>query len=398
MVKKVDIVQIITRLNIGGAATHVVILAREMDRFGFCTILTTGTCERDEGDMSYLLNEGDSVRWIPELSRSIHPLRNVVALWRLWRLLRRERPMIVHTHTAMAGCLGRVAAKLAGVPITIHTFHGNSLQEYFSPLTNRLCTTIERLLAKFTDVICVVAEQQVRELSDGFRLAPRHKFRVIPLGLDLDPYLRLQQVEVSPKPLRVLWLGRLVPIKGISLLRDVIEKSVGENLAVHFVIAGDGLEAHTIRSLALKYPNHVTWLGWQKDTAPVVASGHLLIQTSKNEGTPVALIQGMAAGRPFISTAVGGIVDMVEGMKCEMAGGCDGYSNAVLTPQDPEAFVAAFKEFIGKPHLLSEMGDKARAFAERRYRKEMLADNINALYQSLIDRNSNGARADCAIA
>src|SRR5262245_5985011 len=132
------VVRILTRLNIGGPAIHAITLTREMEQFGFSTILASGTCERGEGDMSYLLTNEDEIYWIPELSRSVSPVKNLVALCRIWRLLKRERPIIVHTHTAMAGCLGRIAAKAAGVPVIVHTFHGNSLQQYFSPLVNRI--------------------------------------------------------------------------------------------------------------------------------------------------------------------------------------------------------------------------------------------------------------------
>ena len=130
------VLRIITRLNIGGPAIHTVLLTKGLAELGYQTTLVSGVCETGEGDMSYLLNAEDRVRWVPEMSRSVRPLNNLVALFRLWRLIRAERPEVVHTHTAMAGCLGRLAALLAGVPVIIHTFHGNSLRGYFSPLAN----------------------------------------------------------------------------------------------------------------------------------------------------------------------------------------------------------------------------------------------------------------------
>src|SRR6185369_5516807 len=160
------LVRIVTRLNVGGPAIHTTMLTREMQHFGFSTLLVSGSCEREDGDMSYLLGNEDLVCWIPELSRSVRPFRNFLALWRIWRVLRRESPLIVHTHTAMAGCLGRIAAKLAGVPIIVHTFHGNSLKQYFSPLASSVFLRVERFLATFTDAICVICEQQFHELSD----------------------------------------------------------------------------------------------------------------------------------------------------------------------------------------------------------------------------------------
>jgi hypothetical protein len=186
------VVRVITRLNIGGPAIHTLLLTREMAALEYRTVLVAGSCEPQDGDMSYLLRAADSVRWVPELSRSVRPWRNLKALWRLWRLLRRERPAIVHTHTAMAGCLGRLAAVLSGAPIVIHTFHGNSLNEYFSRFQAGVFRRIEQLLARFTDALCVVSPQQATELSAKFHIAPAHKFHVVPLGLELDDYFALR--------------------------------------------------------------------------------------------------------------------------------------------------------------------------------------------------------------
>ena len=155
------VVRVITRLNIGGPAIHSVLLTRGLRGRGYDTSLVIGTCEAEDGDMGYLLTAEDAVHSIPEMSRSVRPWNNLRALWKLWRLMRKERPAIVHTHTAMAGSLGRAAAILSGVPIIVHTFHGNSLAEYFSPVMSTVFRNIERLLAMKTDAICVVAESAV---------------------------------------------------------------------------------------------------------------------------------------------------------------------------------------------------------------------------------------------
>ena len=218
--------RVITRLNIGGPAIHTLLLTREMAALEYRTVLVAGSCEPDDGDMSYLLRPGDPVRWVPELSRSVRPWRNLKALWRLWRLLRRERPAIVHTHTAMAGALGRWRRYLSGVPIVIHTFHGNSLNEYFSrPWSGGISAASSNCWRCFTDALCVVSPQQATELSGEFHIAPPRKFRVVPLGLDLDDYFGLRP-PAGRGPLTVGWFGRMVPVKNIALLAATIENAL----------------------------------------------------------------------------------------------------------------------------------------------------------------------------
>lgn len=380
---------VITRLNIGGPTMHMLLLTREMAALEYRTVLVAGSCEPEDGDMSYLLQADDPVRWVPELSRSVRPWRNLKALWRLWRLLRRERPVIVHTHTAMAGCLGRLAAVLSGVPIVIHTFHGNSLNEYFSRAQAGVFRSIERLLACFTDALCVLSPQQATELSAKFHVAPAGKFRVVPLGLDLDDYFALRPPPDSG-PLTVGWFGRMVPVKNIALLAATIENTLQLSQDIRFVIAGDGPDRSVLKDLLDWYGGRVEWLGWQRDILPPIARCDVVLQTSRNEGTPVALIQGMAAARPFVSTAVGGVVDMVSGNTQRATGGARWYANGVLTESNARTLAGALLALAENRTLVSRMGLAGRAFASRQYRKETLLENVDALYRELLRKKKLG--------
>ena len=374
---------VITRLNIGGPTMHMLLLTREMAALEYRTVLVAGSCEPEDGDMSYLLRAADPVRWVPELSRSVRPWRNLKALWRLWRLLRRERPAIVHTHTAMAGCLGRLAAVLSGVPIVIHTFHGNSLNEYFSRAQAGVFRYVERMLACFTDALCVVSPQQATELSAKFHVAPAGKFRVVPLGLELDDYFALRPPPDSG-PLTVGWFGRMVPVKNIALLAATIENTLQRSQDIRFVIAGDGPDRSVLKDLLDWYGGRVEWLGWQRDILPAIARCDVVLQTSRNEGTPVALIQGMAAARPFVSTAVGGVVDMVSGNLQRATGGARWYANGVLTESNARTLAGTLLALAENRTLVSRMGLAGRAFASRQYRKETLLENVDALYRELL--------------
>ena len=378
------IARIVPRLNIGGPAIHTILLTRDMPSLGYSAVLIAGECEPGEGDMGYLLDPADPVYTVPELSRSVSPLRNLRALVRLWRILRHERPVIAHTHTAMAGCLGRAAAILAGVPVVVHTFHGNSLREYFSPVVNAIFLAIERLLARRTDAICVVSRQQLDELSDDLGIAPRSQFHIVPLGFDLSPWLTLPSPQPA-EPIRIGWFGRLVDVKNIRLLLEIAAAPTEHRFEFH--IAGDGPDRHLVESAVRNLPGRVIWHGWQHDIAPVLEACHLIVQTSRNEGTPAALIQGMAAGRPFVSTAVGGVVDMTCGGARDLTPGAKWFDNAVLLDQArPQAFVCALDEFARSPQRIIEMGRSARDFAAGNYRKETLISNLDHLYRELLDR------------
>lgn len=378
--------RVITRLNIGGPAIHTLLLTRELAARDYRTVLVAGVCEAADGDASFPLAAGDAVRWVPELSRAVRPWTNLKALWRLWLVMRRERPAIVHTHTAMAGCLGRLAAILSGAPIIIHTFHGNSLSHYFSHLSAGAFRLIEQLLARSTDVLCVVSAQQADELSGRFRVAPRGKFRVVPLGLELDDYFALPPAPDGP--LTVGWFGRMAPVKNIPLLADTITTTLRRSPGIRFIIAGDGPERAAVESLANRHPDRVEWLGWQPDILPALVRCHLVVQTSRNEGTPVALIQAMAGARPFVSTAVGGVVDMVPGPVERAVDGARWHANGVLADANPQALNAALEEFARDPSLAPRMGQHGRAFAAQHYRKEILIENIDTLYREMLRKKN----------
>ena len=383
--KRLKILRVITRLNVGGPSLHVQVLAEGLEQRGYEVVLAAGKCLAEEGDLPVEISPGQELVVIENLARSISPLRDLAAAWRLYRLMRRERPAIVHTHTAKAGLVGRIAACMAGVPIIVHTFHGNSLSGYFSPRVSTLLCRIEKLLGQFTDRICVVSTQQEREIADRFRIAPRSKIRVVPLGLKLGEDLRQPVAGLRDGVLRVGWLGRMVGIKGIPLLAAVIDEVARRDLPVRFLVAGDGPERGCLEAVAERCgPDRVQWNGWQQDVRGFIAECDILMQTSVNEGTPVALIQGMAAGRPFISTPAGGVVDLVSLPALHEQDGCNWHVNGVLTPPNPVHFANTFEYLLRNPALVPRMGLAARCFAAERFQAERLVDDMDRLYRELI--------------
>ncbi len=379
---KIKIASIITRLNIGGASIHVLLLSKHLRSRGYDTLLLAGECQESQGDLQQPLGPDDEFIPIPEMGRTISG-DDLSALWRIYKLLRQEKPDIVHTHTAKAGFLGRAAAVLAGVPVVVHTFHGNSLRNYFSPLGSFVFRNIERVLAMFTDCICVVSEQQATEIGETFRVAPRNKIKVVSLGLNLERELAME----PPKPsgtLTVGWFGRLVPIKDVPLLVDVMKCVLSKTDKVRFLVAGNGPERAALEQAVRDMPGRLEWLGWQNDILPALSRCDLVIQTSRNEGTPVSLIQGMAAARPFVSTPAGGVVDMVARPMLRREGQTEWYANAALVPARPEAFAAAIAKFLADPQLLETMGASARQLASERYQYGNLVDTLDLLYRNLL--------------
>jgi glycosyltransferase involved in cell wall biosynthesis len=382
----IKVVRIITRLGIGGPAQHVVILNRELKARGYTSTLLAGVCAKEDGDMSYLLTEDDSVQWLPTMFRSISGLNDIRSIWRVYRILRRDRPDIVHTHTAKAGLIGRIAARLAGVPIVVHTFHGNVLNNYFPRVVSEVFRNVERFLAKFTNVICVVSPQQSQELSHLLGPQAARRLRVVRLGLDLDRELNTTLPNFSDEILSVGWLGRLVPVKDVPLLAAVAERLFTRTSRVRILVAGDGPDREVVQSMMTRFgPQRFQWMGWQRDIPSFLSQVHVLLQTSRNEGTPVSLIQGMAAGRPFVSTAVGGVVDLASGPESDISPTRRVFANCVLCVSDPACLADALIQLENSRHEIECMSHNARAFAAASFQKRSLVRNIDELYRELLN-------------
>ncbi len=378
------VMRIITRLAGGGPPVHATLLNRNIDHHGFDSVLVFGNCGPTERNMEYLIEPGDKIERIPDLGASLNPLHDLRALFHLWRLIRRFQPDIVHTHTAKAGVLGRIAAVLGGCSCVVHTYHGHVLEGYFRPWANRLIRLAERTLGRLSTALCTVSQQQAGELSDRFDIAPEDKFRVVPLGLNLEPYLEIPLPNFQQGRLQIGWMGRFVAIKNLKLLREVAELSQIRKLPIDFLIAGDGPErmefVEQIRARAL---SNIHLLPWQDRVEPFLSQCHVMILTSHREGTPLALIQGMAAGRPFVSTPAGGTVDLAVGVG-RMESRSWWYDNAVLVASDAFAFTDVLERLLADRSLLEGMSLVSRGFARSTFSETRLVSDVAALYTELL--------------
>lgn len=386
------VVRIITRLNIGGPAIQAITLCDRLTARGFDTLLVHGRLGAAEGDMRYLLPDGVDVRYEPSLQRPLAPLSDLIAVIRIFGALRAARPQIVHTHMAKAGLAGRVAAFLynrtagrAAPTRVVHTYHGHVLDGYFTPLTAKVLSFAERQLARVTDAIVAISPQIRTELIDAYSIGRPSQYFIIPLGFDLDALLAIddasriqarQTLSIVPGAHVVTTVGRLTAIKQHSLFLETARRIADRDKDAIFAIVGDGdlrgeLEAQA-RDLGIA--DRTRFLGWRRDLAAIYAATDVFLLTSRNEGTPVALIESLAAATPAVSTDVGGVRDVI----------CDERIGLLAPFGNSEMLAAHVLDLLSEPEKRRRMGACGREFVASRYRIERLVDDVDALYRALL--------------
>ncbi len=390
----IKIARVIARLNVGGPATQAILMTSAFRSRGYQASLLTGEIAPGEASMEYLARElnVEPVK-IATMSRKISYARDLQSWWRLVQIFRREKPTIVHTHTAKAGTLGRLAAMVTGVPVRVHTFHGHVFHGYFSAPLTRLFLAIERLLARRTDCIVAVSESQKRELVEVYRIAPEKKVVSIPLGFALQPFLSVNGREGSlreslgcePNAFLVGWMGRITAIKAPGLFLESAAMVRAESSNARFVMIGDGELRRWCeeRILETRLQGQVSLVGWQRDLRRVYSDLDLLLLTSINEGTPLALLEAMASARPFIATDVGGIRDLMTG-EARREQGWERFDNGILAPRDPRVIAKAVQYLQSQPEIRRDMGLAGRHFVRARFSEGRLADELENLYLRLV--------------
>lgn len=385
----IQVVRIIARLNIGGPAIQAITLANELDSRGYRTVLVRGREERDEGSMDHLADElGVRPVRVPWLRRNPgwHDLPALVALT---RILRSERPQIVHTHAAKGGTIGRLAALLAFPrrhrrPVLIHTFHGHSLTGYFSPRKGGAYRRIEQLLARPTDVLIAVSDQ-VRDELVALGVAPASKFKVMPLGFDLSPFTVEREVRerareslraelAIPLDARVVTLvARLVPIKRVDRFLRVANL-LRDDPDVRFLIVGDGELRDELKASAdaRALGESLLWAGFRRDMPAVCFASDVVVLTSDNEGTPVSLIEAQAAGVPVVSTNVGGVGNVVEPD-----------AGRLVARDDLHGLADAVRQLLDDGDLARAAASRAAARTCEAFALERLVGDIVALYRQM---------------
>jgi glycosyltransferase involved in cell wall biosynthesis len=408
--RTIKVVRIIARLNVGGPAKHVVWLTAGLEEFGFDTLLVAGRVPEGEEDMGYFATEtGVAPLYIQEMSREIS-LKDLVTIWKLFRLFQRERPDIIHTHTAKAGTVGRIAGffyrwatptVFIGQPRAcrfVHTYHGHIFHSYYGAFKTRFFILVEKFLARvITDRILVVSEQQKNEIGVQFRVGKAGQFRVVPLGLDLkifdNGYSRRQlfrrELRLTDNVILVGIVGRLTEIKNHELfLRSVARfKETGDDARppVRFVVIGDGSLRQQLEKLAesLDLTEDVIFVGNRKDPENFYPALDIVALTSRNEGTPLTLIEAMANARPVIATAVGGVVDLLGEPLPSSLSYLECTRGISVRPNDEQALAEGLARLVQDTELRTRLGQNGREYVKVTYTKERLVDDIKGLYNEL---------------
>ena len=398
------IVRIIARLNVGGPAKHVVWLTAGLQDSNYRSLLVAGSVPTGEEDMGYFADHaGVRPLYIPEMSREIS-LNDAVTVWKLFRLFLRERPDIVHTHTAKAGTVGRIAGffyrwvtpgTLIGKPRAckfVHTYHGHVFHSYYGRGRTRLFLAIERALARLvTDRLIVVSTQQGAEIGNDFRVGRQGQIKVVPLGLDLGVFAAYtsrrarfrEELGIDDETILVGIVGRLTEIKNHQMFLNSVARLKGQT-GMRFVVIGDGSLRESLEKQArsLGVESEVIFTGGRRDPEYFYPALDIVALTSLNEGTPLTLIEAMANARPVVATSVGGVVDLLGDVVED--GPYQVCERGIRVPTGDEgAFAAALSRLAADRQLQSELGARGREFVERIYRKERLIEDIKGLYREL---------------
>lgn len=390
MDKKIKVVRIINRFNLGGPTFNATFLTRFLSD-EFETTLIGGVPDKGETNSLHILKEyGIKPIVLPEMSRAINISQEYRAYKKIKKILKEIQPDIVHTHASKAGLLGRMAAFSLRIPVVVHTFHGHVFHSYFGKFKTSFFKQIERYLAKKSTGIIAISALQKHELADVHKIVNQEKIKVIPLGFDLQKFQegRIEkreavraQYKLSDDEVAITIIGRLAPIKDHDYFLNVIEEVLKQTpQEIKVFIVGDGSEKNHIEDRVNKlnevYPNRIMMTSWILDIATFIQGMDIVCLTSKNEGTPVSLIEAQAAGIPVISTDVGGVRDAME----------DGKSGFVVKRENIETYIKNLRLLIEDDKLREKISIFGQKNATEKFGYQRLVLEMEDYYKELLKR------------
>ena len=389
--KKIKILRIINRFNIGGPVYNAILLSAYMPE-EYDTLLIGGLPEKNEENSTYIAEKyGVNPLLISEMQREPNFKNDRKALKKLKEIILTYQPDIVHTHASKAGALGRKAAFDCAVPIVVHTYHGHVFHSYFNWWKTKLYQAIEKRLAKKTTGIIAISELQKNDLALKYKICKLEKIEIINLGLDLGPFNENKSDNrdktrsafgLNDSEIAIAIVGRLAPIKNHDLFlkcASVIHEKTSKKV-VYFIVGG-GEEFTSIEEKvnALKAKGiDIRMTSWIKDINTFNAGMDILCLTSKNEGTPVSLIEAQAAGIPFVATKVGGIKDIVS----------ENNTGYLVDLNDSDAFIEKLLHLIENENKRQEMSQKGWSFVQEKFQYKTLIAKTDSYYKFLLNQKN----------
>jgi len=387
------VLRIINRFNLGGITYNVSYLSKYLPP-EYETLLIGGPEEEGEESSLFIPHSlGLQPTIITELRRSVNPLSDYFAYRKIKKIIREFKPDIVHTHASKAGAIGRIAAYHCKVPVIIHTFHGHVFNNYFSTFKTNIFKSIERYLAKKSSAIIAISKIQKKELSEIHKICPPEKIHVIPLGFNLDRFtentetkrkLFRTQFNIKDDELTITIIGRLAPIKNHYLFIDAVEHVLHHtSKKIKALIVGDGETKQDLityleqKKLSYSTSNHgsatFVFTSWIKEVDVALAGSDLVALTSKNEGTPVSLIEAQAAGKFIVTTNVGGIKDIL----AENAG-------FLSEADDDEIYKNNLLKAVENLDQLNRSSETSRKEIVAQFSYRRLCSDMDILYKKLL--------------
>jgi glycosyltransferase involved in cell wall biosynthesis len=379
------ILRILNRLNVGGPTYNVANLSKYLSN-DFDTQVLAGFKEPDEASSEYLLKDLNiPYQIVPNMHRAISPAKDYKAYQFILNEMNRLKPDILHTHAAKAGALGRFAAINAKQKpkAILHTYHGNVFDGYFSPMKTKIILGIERYLATRSDAIVSISETQKKDLVEKYRIAPADKIHVIPLGFDLTKFQTDQAVKrklfrdsysISDDTVVISITGRLASVKNHSLFIEALSLIKNKTTLPFLVfVVGDGELMEKTQQLAKEKGLQIIFTSWRKDIDYINAGSDIVALSSINEGTPVSIIEAMAAEKAVLCTNVGGVADVVKHEQ-----------NGLLSSLDPQDFADQLFRLINNSSLRNSLSQNAAQHVSQQFSYHRLVNDMGKLYNQLL--------------
>ncbi|WP_417266623.1 glycosyltransferase [Brumimicrobium sp.] len=388
MDRKIKVVRIINRFNIGGPTFNATFLTKFLGD-DFETTLIGGVPDEGEKDSLHILKEyGVEPIVIPDIQRNLSLSNDYKAYKKIKRILQEIQPDIVHTHASKAGFLGRAAAISLNIPVVVHTFHGHVFHSYFGPLKTGLFKQIERYLARKSTGIIAISALQKAELVEVHKIAPANKVQVIPLGFDLKKFSEdtdakrkqiRQEYGLKDDEVAIAIVGRLAPVKDHDYFLQVIENVLSSTeVPIRVFIVGDGSEKEHIQqkvaAINQKHPGSIVMTSWILDISTFNQGMDIVCLTSKNEGTPVSIIEAQASGLPVVSTDVGGVRDIL----------ADGQAGFVIKRENIETYIDKLRLLIEDPSLRNKFANFGKQSVMDKFSYHRLVKDMSSYYKTLL--------------